>query len=449
VIRRTRPKPRRRARPLGSLRVRITLAAVLVTTLAVATGGWLIVRSFEDAQVQDVRGGTDVRVGELADRLRDGQLPQAAVEATEAPAPLARVEVIDEQGELVAAAPEPRPAGAPPEPVALGGEVSQMVVTPDGQLTVVAATPVDQVGRNVDFLTHRLAVALAVLVALVGALAWVVVGRALQPVESIRAEVERITGSTMHRRVPEPATDDEVGRLARTMNTMLGRLEASAARQRRFVADASHELRSPAAVLRAGLEVARTRTDPATWTATIDTLLAEETRLEQLLDDLLLLAAHDDNGTARGRTRPVDLAELAAAEARRPRRVPVEVEVEVDTTGDGGVVVAGHPELLARALGHLADNAARHARSQVRITVAAEGSTARLVVDDDGPGIPPADRERVFERFTRLDDARTRATGGTGLGLAVTRSIVESHGGTITTTENPTTGARFTTLLPR
>jgi signal transduction histidine kinase len=115
------------------------------------------------------------------------------------------------------------------------------------------------------------------------------------------------------------------------------------------------------------------------------------------------------------------------------------------------VVVPGHPEQLARALGHLADNAARHARSQVRITVAAadDDSTARLVVDDDGPGIPPADRERVFERFTRLDDARTRATGGTGLGLAVTRSIVETHGGAITATHNPRGGARFTTTLPR
>jgi signal transduction histidine kinase len=331
-------------------------------------------------------------------------------------------------------------------PTPRGGEIVHTVATPTGELTITASAPVEQAGRSADLLAERLTVWLPLLVVLVGLIVWVVVGRALRPVEAIRAEVERIGGSTMHRRVPEPATGDEVGRLARTMNTMLGRLEASAARQRRFVADASHELRSPVAVLRAGLEVARTRTDPATWPATIDALLEEEARLESLLDDLLLLAAHDEAGAPPPRTTRVDLAALAEAEARRPHRVPVIVGGV-----DDDVPVTGSPDHLARALRHVVDNATRHARSRVRITVEADGRAARLVVDDDGPGIPPADRERVFERFTRLDDARTRTSGGTGLGLAVTASILHAHHGTITATPAPTpfSGARLTLTLPR
>ena len=142
----------------------------------------------------------------------------------------------------------------------------------------------------------RLRFGLPALVALVAAVAYVLVGRALRPVEAIRAEVDAITGSTLHRRVSEPPTDDEIGRLARTMNAMLDRLDTAATRQRQFVADASHELRSPVAAIRTGLEVARRKADRANWPAVADTALAEESKLEALLDDLLLLANHDENG---------------------------------------------------------------------------------------------------------------------------------------------------------
>ena len=450
------PRARRRR---TSLRVRIALAALVVTSVAVASTGWLIVASFEDAQQQDVRNEGDTVAADVADRLRAGQDPQPVIDAVPLP-PLVQVTVTDEDQQVVAATPELRRDGLDGEPLRPGppgAEAVRSVRTPDGVLTITATAPVEQVDQNVDVLTERLAVWLPLLVVLVGLIAWAVVGRALRPVEAIRAEVERITGSTMHRRVPEPPTGDEVGRLARTMNTMLGRLEASAARQRRFVADASHELRSPVAVLRAGLEVARTRTDPATWPETIDALLEEEARLEALLDDLLLLAAHDETGTAPVRATPVDLVALAGAEARRPHRVPVTVTVTVTVavavaaeTDDveTEVVVPGSADHLARALRHVVDNATRHARSQVGITVEAAPSEARLVVDDDGPGIPAADRERVFERFTRLDTARTRTSGGTGLGLAVTASIVGAHGGTITATPSPWAGARLTLTLP-
>jgi signal transduction histidine kinase len=162
--------------------------------------------------------------------------------------------------------------------------ITRTVDTPSGRLTVTSAAPVDQVARSVDALRERLWIGLPALIALVAAVAWVLVGRALRPVDAMRAEVDEITGSTMHRRVPEPATGDEIGRLARTMNAMLSRLDATATRQRRFVSDASHELRSPVAAIRTSLEVARRKPDRADWPAVADTALAEEARLEALLE---------------------------------------------------------------------------------------------------------------------------------------------------------------------
>jgi signal transduction histidine kinase len=241
----------------------------------------------------------------------------------------------------------------------------------------------------------------------------------------------------MHRRVPEPPTDDEIGRLARTMNAMLGRLQGAALRQRQFVSDASHELRSPVAAIRTDVEVALREGPAADWPAVGRAVLAEEDRLERLLSDLLVLAAGEEGGPVGA--APVDLAALATAEAARARRVPVEVAAPATAAR-----AAGSPDALRRALSHLVDNAARHARSRVVVTVA----PGRLVVDDDGPGIADDDRERVFERFTRLDDARARDQGGAGLGLAVVRSIAARHGGTARVDASPLGGARLVVELP-
>ena len=450
---------RRWLRPPQSVRVRITLAAVVVTAVAVGTAGWLLVRSVEDAQVRDIRNNISVYLDVVTRRLAEGQSPQRALAATDgAPGP-ARVTVTDERRQIVVSSPEfmdPRAGGDEPvaDDIPAGDEVvlaesetlTRVVETAHGELTITADVPIDQVARNVDALTERLAVGLPALVALVGVIAWVLVGRALRPVEAMRAEAERITVSTMHRRVPEPPTDDEVGRLARTMNTMLDRLQTAAAQQRRFVSDASHELRSPIAALRAGLEVARAKPGPAGWPARVDSLLAEESRLETLLDDLLLLAAHDEHGTSAAPARSVNVTALAIEEGRRPRRVPVQV---VQSPADNqAVAVAGVQQQLARALSNVVDNAARHAASVVQIRVSNDGDTVRVAVDDDGPGIPPADRERVFERFTRLDDGRARHDGGSGLGLAVVSSILTSHHGTIRIDDSPLGGARFVAELP-
>ena len=481
---------RRWLHPLQSVRVRITLAAVLVTAVAVGTAGWFLVRSVEDTQLGELRNDINANLDGVVTRLEDGADAQDAVDNS-SPAGFGLLQVTDEHGEVVAQSVvqggrafvlelsgDRPPAGAdvagqPQTDVANGGppipppngadesgalvgangvvagaleRITRTVDTPSGRLTVTAAAPVDQVARSVDALRERLWIGLPALIALVAAVAWVLVGRALRPVDAMRAEVDEITGSTMHRRVPVPATGDEIGRLARTMNAMLGRLDASATEQRRFVSDASHELRSPVAAIRTSLEVARRRPDRADWPAVADTTLAEEARLEALLDDLLLLAAHDENGSDPIRPTPVDLTALATTEARRPRRVPVEV---VHWPADGEPLeIAALEDQLAHAVSNLVDNAARYASSAVQITLSCFDDTVRIMVDDDGPGIAPADRERVFERFTRLDDSRARAQGGSGLGLAVVRAIVSRHHGRIRIDDSPLGGARFVVELP-
>jgi signal transduction histidine kinase len=487
-----RPEPtgrwRRWIHPLQSVRVRITLAAMLVTAVAVGTAGWLLVRSVKDTQLSELRDNINANLDEVVARLEDGARPQDAVESTSS-AGFSLLEVADTQGQVVAssvvqagqtfvltrdeppvgrAGSQQPPASAtngtmphlPPDAAggvgamidANGGVAGSLetivrtVDTPTGRLTVTAATPVDQVARSVDALRETLLIGLPAVIAIVAAVAWVLVGRALRPVDAIRAEVDEISGSTMHRRVPEPPNSDEIGRLARTMNAMLSRLDGTATRQRQFVSDASHELRSPVAAIRTSLEVARRNADRANWPAVVDTALAEESRLEALLDDLLLLAAQDENGATAIRTESVNLTALATAEARRPRRVPVEV---LHWPADGQPLqIAAAGDELAHAVSNLVDNAARYATAVVQITLSCYDHTARIIVDDDGPGIRPDDRERVFDRFTRLDDSRARPQGGSGLGLAVVRAIVMRHHGQIRIEDSPLGGARFVVELP-
>jgi signal transduction histidine kinase len=274
--------------------------------------------------------------------------------------------------------------------------------------------------------------------------AWYFTGRALKPVEAIRLEAESITGTTMHRRVPEPDTDDEVGRLARTMNAMLDRLENSAQKQRQFVSDASHELRSPLASIRTNLEVALHNPDRTDWPEVAQRALAEDVRMEDTVSELLDLARLDESeGPAPLDTLPdVDLDELVLDDTVQQRRVPI------DTSHVSAGRVHGRREQLQRVVRNLLDNAARHATSAVAVELRSTDDTVVLTVDDDGPGIPPEDRLRVFERFTRLDDGRARDAGGLGLGLAMVKAITEHHGGTVVVEDAPLGGARLRVQLP-
>ncbi|MEV5613864.1 HAMP domain-containing sensor histidine kinase [Streptomyces sp. NPDC052225] len=284
-----------------------------------------------------------------------------------------------------------------------------------------------------------MAVGFPLLVAVVGGTTWLVTRRALRPVEGIRAEMAAITASRdLGRRVPEPDTHDEVARLARTTNETLAALEDSVERQRRFVADASHELRSPIASLRTQLEVGAAHPE----LLDVDGAVEDTVRLQELAADLLLLARLDAGEKAGGAV--VDLAALAREELsqRTGDRVPVEVSVA------RGAQVAGSRGQLARVVGNLVDNAQRHARAGVRVSVGVEGGRAVLTVGDDGDGVPEAERERIFERFVRLDDARSRDGGGAGLGLAIARDVAERHGGTLTVRTAPQGGALFELSLP-
>jgi len=335
--------------------------------------------------------------------------------------------------------------GADGRPEARPGENPQVraqrqVETAQGTITLVAENSLDAVDSTVDSITGALVIGVPALIALLAGLTWWLTGRALKPVEAIRAEAAAITGSTIHRRVPEPNTDDEVGRLARTMNSMLDRLETTSQRQRRFVSDASHELRSPIAVIRAQLEVALRRGDAADWPTVAQRVLVEDQRLEQAVDELLELARTAERADAPQVV--VDLDEVVLEDTARERRVPV------DTARVLAGRVHGTRAQFARVVANLLDNACRHATARVAVTLVREEHDVVLTVDDDGPGIAIPDRERVFERFTRLDEGRSRDAGGVGLGLAMVRAIVERHGGTVAIDDAPLGGARLVVRLP-
>lgn len=316
-------------------------------------------------------------------------------------------------------------------------------VGPGGPVVVYAAASLEPATDSVVETALILSVVVPLLIVLVGVTTWLLVGRTLGSVEAIRRQVAEISASALDRRVPVPGTGDEVDRLARTMNEMLDRLDAAAHRQRAFVADASHELRSPLTAVRAKLEVGLDGDGSVDWPAVARFWLAEQERLEQLVDDLLLLARIDEGVGERRRT-VVDLDELVLRQARDVRsREKVRVEVSEVTGGR----VRGDADQLRRVVANLFDNAERHAATTVRCALRQDGETVELVVSDDGPGIAAGDRERVFERFVRLDEARNRRGGGAGLGLAIVRDIVTAHGGTAEVADTDS-GARFVVRLP-
>jgi signal transduction histidine kinase len=302
--------------------------------------------------------------------------------------------------------------------------------------TVIVARPVSSIRESVAFVRTALLITYPLLIVVLAVLARRVVGAALRPVEELRTGAEAITGSASGGQLPVPGTHDEIQRLAVTLNDMLDRLAAARARQRAFVADAAHELRSPLANMRTELEVAQRIGDPVD----IDDLLVDIERLSRLVDDLLLLARADDApGQAPAHTEPVELGKLLRETADRyaTARVPVSV------VGSSPQWTSGDPQALRHVMTNLVDNAVRHATSRVVLTLVPGGFT----VIDDGPGIPAADRARVFERFTRLDDARARDAGGSGLGLAIVRELVRRHGGTVALADaNP--GVRAQVRLP-
>jgi len=446
---------------MGTVRVRTTVAAVVVAGLAMAVGGLALVAVLRGTLTRELRTAAGLRGLDVAEVLASepaGRGPLAVDEADEQ-----LIQVLDSGGRVVVASPGAEalaplarlrpgqsakvvvPGAAPVEAdgeflvVAVGADTAQ------GRRTVLVARSTEAVAETTAAVGWLLAVGLPLLLVVVAAITWVVVGRTLAPVEAIRAEVDAISAAALHRRVHVPAADDEVGRLARTMNRMLDRLEQAQARQRRLVSDASHELRSPVATIRQHAEVALAHPDRTTTAELAATVLAEDLRLQRLAEDLLLLTRADEHILAL-RRRPVDLDDLVFEEARRLRDSS---GLRVDTTAVSAGRVDGDAAGLRRVLRNLGDNAARHAADRLAFSLAERDGLVLLGVDDDGPGIPEADRARVFERFVRLDDARARDDGGSGLGLAIVAELAAAHGGTVAMAASPLGGARVEVTLPR
>ncbi|MFF0741223.1 sensor histidine kinase [Streptomyces sp. NPDC004111] len=291
-----------------------------------------------------------------------------------------------------------------------------------------------------------LVVGITLLVVVTG---WIAARLTLRPVEAMRAELADITASSLDRRVPVPAFGGVLHQLARTLNATLDRLQSAADRQARFVADASHELRSPIASLRTSLESSLTHPEGVDWPHTVRGTLTDIERIQHLTDDLLLLTRID--GPAPNADESVQLADLASDLVEELRHLRRNSALQVVRTAPADLPpLTGSPLRMERLLRNLLENACRHARTEVEVVLSTDAAreTVRVEVRDDGPGIPPADRERVFERFTRLDDSRTRADGGAGLGLAIAREIAVRQGGTLHVADGEGPGAVLVAEFP-
>jgi signal transduction histidine kinase len=432
--------------------------AVAVVAVALLVGAVVLVAVVRGSLRDGAEAAAEERASALADQIESTGLPAAELdqdsedsEDPDEPEDLVW-QVVAADGSVVHSSQplaEPLPTEDSDEVRLPGADHAYLVTTEDaaagGQEYVVAvAGSLEEVEDSTAALLTPLLVGVPLLLLLVGGTTWLVAARALAPVERIRREVELITGDRLDRRVPEPPSRDEVHRLSQTMNQMLGRLQGSRERQQQFVADASHELRSPLASIRQTAEVARAHPGALPEGELVEAVLEESARMQRLVDQLLLLTRADE-GVVASADQDVDLDDLALAEARRVIRSGL----DVDTSGVGAGRVRGDVTALGQVVRNLVDNAARHAGSRIAVDVRETGELVELVVEDDGPGIPDGQRERVFERFVRLDEARARDAGGSGLGLAIVKEIVAVAGGDVRVSSSALGGARFVVRLPR
>jgi signal transduction histidine kinase len=420
-----------------SIRFRITALAALVVLGVLLLAGIGLVVVQRRVLIEGLTESLDRRADEIATSLAARQAPEERVGVGDDDA---YVVVTAADGSVVWSA----PAGVVVDEDTPGFlEVTRAIETPNGSQRVVVAGPLDDIDEATRVLVVSLAVAIPVVVGLLATLIWWLIGRTLRPVESIRSEVAGIGGSDLHRRVPLPDSGDEIESLARTMNDMLGRIEDATERQRQFVADASHELRTPLTRMRTQLEVELRH--PSGAASDIEQNVLDDTLgMQRLVDDLLYLARSDSGAQGQPRRERVDLDEIVHAQASRF----VYDGVAIHAGPFASVQVAGDARALDRAVANVVENAARYATTEVTLTTQQKGESVVLLVADDGPGIPPADRERIFERFARVDGARSTTTGGTGLGLSIARDIIERHGGTISVDPTWSAGARFSIRLP-
>ncbi|WP_182880487.1 ATP-binding protein [Microbispora sp. H10949] len=445
-----------------SLRFRLTATATAVLALALAVSAYVFVVVLGESLIRNIDDQVYQRGREIVALSDAGRLPDPVTSVNNT-----IVQVLGPDGRIVDATSDtdrlvpllPARAresaartGAPQfvngRPYALPGPLRVRVLSADHGVTVIVARSFTEVESSLVTTGHVLLVGMPLLLALLAAASWLVIGRTLRPITLLRRGAAAVGGTARSRRLPVPEARDEVHALATTLNDMLGRLEEAEARQRALVSDAAHELRSPLASIRLQLEVALSHPEGQDWTETAEGVLEDTLRLSRLAEDLLALARLDEGRLSR--REPVDLGVLARRTAER-YDLGLDLDLGSDAAPGPAPVVLGDELDLRRVLTNLVDNALRHAASAVRLGVrtggAAGAGVAELTVTDDGPGIPPEDRERVFDRFTRLDDARSRDDGGAGLGLAIVRTTVEAHGGTVHL-EDASPGLRAVVRLP-
>ncbi|MEW9529314.1 sensor histidine kinase [Microbispora sp. NPDC049125] len=434
-----------------SLRFRLTSAASLVLALALATSAFVFVEVLGQALARSVDDGVYQRARDVVALSDAGRLPNPVVSVdntiiqvigpdgriVNATPGTDRLVPLIPRGELAAAARAGSFRFLDGRPYALPRTLLVRALRADHGVTVIAARSFAEVEGSLGTTAHVLLMGVPLLLALLAVASWLVIGRTLRPLTLLRRGAAAISGTARSPRLPVPEARDEVHSLATTLNAMLGRLEEADARQRALVSDAAHELRSPLASIRLQLEVALSHPGEQDWKETAADVLEDTLRLSRLAEDLLALARLDEGRP--GRREPVDLAELARATAERHG-------LAADVSAPAAIV-AGDTLDLGRVLTNLVDNAVRHAASSVVVGLRVDEHMAELTVTDDGPGIPAEHRQRVFDRFTRLDSARSRDDGGAGLGLAIVRTTVEAHGGNVHL-EDASPGLRAVVRLP-
>ncbi|HEY1914536.1 MAG TPA: HAMP domain-containing sensor histidine kinase [Streptosporangiaceae bacterium] len=426
------------------LRARLTLAASAGLAVALAGAGLLLVYAVQLSLAHEVEQTARQGASAVATMVNANDLPSEVPFA----GGTISVQVLGPQGNVVNASPQSdryapllppaqaRALAARGQSVLLPGgpydlPYSQVLVvaqSTNGGEIVIAAASYTQVSNSVTAATQAFVIGAPLFFLLLVTSIWLITGAALRPIEELRRGAQEITGTAIARSLPVPEARDEVASLAVTLNDMLGRLAAAQQRQRALVSDAAHELRSPIASIRTQLEVAVDHPEAVDWQQTAAGVLADTLRLAKLAEDLLALARLDEKAGRQPGGRRVDLAELGREVCGRY----AEARVTVTPRPYGKCMVFGDTGGLDRMLVNLIDNAVRYARSEVRVAAVADGPWAVLTVTDDGPGIPAGDAERVFDRFTRLDDARSRDLAdeaGAGLGLAIVRATATAHGG--------------------
>jgi signal transduction histidine kinase len=438
-----------------SVRARTTLVAAVVSLVALSAGSVALVVGLRASLTSGQDDLARARLDDVAGLARRGDLP-ARLTAGDGVA-----QVVGTDGRVLAAS--PNVVGRPPitgfRPEGDRADVRTIVgpddseqeqyrlwarraTAPSGEVIVYVGWSTESVREATRVARNSLIVGVPVLLGLLVATTWVLLGRALRPVEAIRSEVSAITDRQLDRRVPVPRGDDEVARLARTMNDMLDRLETASRRQHDFVADASHDLQSPLAAMRALLETHDTADPTRERSETTRRLLAENSEMEGLVQNLLFLAR--DEAEVPTSRAALDLDDVVLEEATRLRS---STRITVDTSRVSAAPVIGNSSDLRRLVRNLLENAVRHARSRVEVQLGTGDGLVELQVRDDGPGVADVDRDRIFDRFYKADGARRRDGRGSGLGLSIARAVAESHGGDLTLGES-VDGALFRLRLP-